>query len=40
MIAGMLQQKEKVKSQMAQLQTVLDFIDEKLAEGTWLKKKA
>jgi MerR family transcriptional regulator, aldehyde-responsive regulator len=39
MIAGMLQQKEKVKNQMAQLQTVLDFIDEKLAEGTWLKRK-
>ncbi|WP_025786319.1 MerR family transcriptional regulator [Sporosarcina sp. D27] len=40
MISGMLQQKEKVKSQIAQLQTVLEFIDEKLAEGTWLKKKA
>ena len=40
MISSMLQHKEKVKSQMAQLQTVLDFIDEKLAEGTWLKKKA
>lgn len=39
MISGMLQHKEKIKSQMAQLQTVMDFIDEKLAEGTWLKKK-
>ncbi|WP_185763872.1 MerR family transcriptional regulator [Niallia circulans] len=40
MLAGMHQHKEKVKNQMAQLQTVLDFIDEKLAEGTWLQKKA
>ncbi|MCM3033570.1 MerR family transcriptional regulator [Niallia taxi] len=40
MVTGMLEHKEKIKQQMAQLQTVLDFIDEKLAEGTWLKKKA
>ncbi|MED1607535.1 MerR family transcriptional regulator [Cytobacillus kochii] len=38
MISGMLQHKEKVKNQMNQLQSVLDFIDEKLTKGSWLKE--
>lgn len=40
LIAGMLQHKEKLKYQLSQLQTVLDFIDQKLSEGSWLEKKA
>ncbi|WP_161598899.1 MerR family transcriptional regulator [Bacillus mesophilum] len=36
MIAGMQQQKEKVKNQIDQLQSVLNFIDKKLVEGSWL----
>ncbi|PAF20620.1 hypothetical protein CHH49_16210 [Terribacillus saccharophilus] len=40
LIAGMIQNKENLKNQMAQLQTVLDFIDQKLSEGSWLERKA
>ncbi|WP_257000859.1 MerR family DNA-binding protein [Terribacillus saccharophilus] len=40
LIAGMIQHKENLKNQMAQFQTVLDFIDQKLSEGSWLERKA
>lgn len=40
LIAGMVQHKEKLKNQMAQLQIVLDFIDQKISEGSWLERKA
>lgn len=39
-MASMLQHKEKLKNQMVQIQTVLDFIDQKISEGSWLEKKA
>ncbi|WP_139180844.1 hypothetical protein [Terribacillus halophilus] len=34
LITGMLQDKEKLRNQMAHLQTVLDFIDQKIIGRT------